>query len=90
MEVFKKEGVKYLHLGLCPAVVDEKVEPYESKLMKMIVRLLYKYGNMLYSFKGLYFTKSRFEGVEQKTFCAHREMLPSKSMLTLFIISNIL
>jgi lysylphosphatidylglycerol synthetase-like protein (DUF2156 family) len=82
--------VKYLHLGLCPAVVDEKVEPYESKLMKMIVRLLYKYGNMLYSFKGLYFTKSRFEGVEQKTFCAHREMLPSKSMLTLFIISHIL
>jgi len=90
MEVFKKEGVKYLHLGLCPAVVDEKDEPYESKLLKMIIRLIYKYGNMLYSFKGLYFTKSRFEGVVQKTFCAHREILPSKSMLTVFMISNIL
>jgi phosphatidylglycerol lysyltransferase len=90
MEVFKKEGVKYLHMGLCPTFVDEKDMPCESKIVKKIARLLYEYGNMVYSFKGLYFTKSRFEGTEYKTFCAHRELLPVKSFLTLFRLANII
>lgn len=90
MEVFKKEGVKHLDLGLCPAAVGDTDEPYESKLLKPIVRLLYKYGNFIYSFKGLYFTKSRFDGMEQKTFCAHREILPTKSLLTVFRLANII
>jgi phosphatidylglycerol lysyltransferase len=90
MDVFKKEGVKYLHLGLCPTYVDKDDLPCEAKIVKKIVRLLYEYGNWVYSFKGLYFTKSRFDGVEQKTFCAHREMLPAKSFLTLFRLANII
>lgn len=89
MEVFKKEGVKYLHLGLCPAVVDDEDLPCESKVVKAIVRLIYKYCNWIYSCRGLYFTKSRFDGVEYKTFCAHKEMLPVKAFLGLFRISRI-
>ncbi|HOJ13120.1 MAG TPA: DUF2156 domain-containing protein [Deltaproteobacteria bacterium] len=90
MEVFKREGVRYLYLGLCPCAVDEQDMPSESKIVKAIVRLLYKYGNWVYSMKGLHFAKSRFEGVEQKTFCAHREALPVKSFLSLFRISRII
>lgn len=42
------------------------------------------------SFKGLYFTKSRFDGVDHKTFCAHKGMLPTRAFLTLFRLSNII
>ncbi|HVN72885.1 MAG TPA: DUF2156 domain-containing protein, partial [Desulfomonilia bacterium] len=90
MEIFKKEGVKYLYLGLCPLVTDEMNQPYESKIVKKIIHFLYKYGNKIYSFKGLYFTKSRFDGIEQKTFCVHREMMPTKSFLTMFRLANII
>ncbi|MGC9325160.1 MAG: DUF2156 domain-containing protein [Desulfomonilia bacterium] len=89
METFKKEGVKYLHLGLCPLVVDEEDKTCESMIVKKIIRLLYRYGNSIYSFKGLYFTKSRFCGTEYKTFCAHGNRIPAKSFITLFRLSNI-
>lgn len=90
MEVFKKEGVKYLFLGLCPMMVSDETKSYESGLVKGIIRLLYKYANFIYSFKGLYFTKSRFEGTDSKTFCSHQYKLPMKAFLTLFKLSNIL
>jgi lysylphosphatidylglycerol synthetase-like protein (DUF2156 family) len=90
LEVFRKEGVTCMHLGLCPAVVDEKDLPGESIIVKKIIRLLYSCGNSIFSFKGLYFTKTRFGGVENRTFCAHKEMLPIKSFLTLFRLANII
>jgi lysylphosphatidylglycerol synthetase-like protein (DUF2156 family) len=82
--------VKYLHLGLCPVVVDDQDMPCESGIVKKIIRLLYEYGNWIFSFKGLYFTKSRFDGTDIKTFCAHKERLPVRSFLTLFRLANII
>jgi lysylphosphatidylglycerol synthetase-like protein (DUF2156 family) len=90
MEIFKEEGVKYLYLGLSPMVVDEHDCHYESGIVKKMIRLLYKYGNMVYSFKGLHFTKSRFQGKDYKTFCAHKEWIPVKSFISMFKLSNIL
>ncbi len=89
MEIFKAEGVKYMYLGLSPLVVDEKDSHYESRIVKFMIRFLYKYGNMVYSFKGLHFTKSRFQGKDCRTFCAHKERLPIKSFLSMFRLSNI-
>ncbi|HHO76755.1 MAG TPA: DUF2156 domain-containing protein [Deltaproteobacteria bacterium] len=90
METFKSEGLRYMHLGLSPMVVDDKDLYYESSIVKKMIRLLYKYGNMVYSFKGLHFTKSRFQGTDCKTFCAHKEKLPIKSFLSMFKLANIL
>ena len=90
LEVFRREGVTCMHLGLCPAVVDEQDMPWESMIVKKIIRFLYRYGNWIFSFKGLYFTKTRFDGVESRTFCAHKERLPIKSFLTLFRLANII
>ena len=89
MEIFKAEGVKCMYLGLSPLVVNEHDLPYESRIVKLMIRFLYKYGNMVYSFKGLYFTKSRFQGKDYKTFCAHKERLPVKSFLSMFRLANI-
>jgi lysylphosphatidylglycerol synthetase-like protein (DUF2156 family) len=88
IEIFKQEGVKYLNLGLCPLVVDDKDLPCESGIQKKLNRLLYEYGNWIFSFKGLYFTKSRFDGIESKVFGAHREKLPTIPFLTMFKLSN--
>ncbi|MRR14035.1 DUF2156 domain-containing protein [archaeon] len=90
MDKFKEEGVPFLYLGLLPAVVDERDKTCESWLFKCVVRLLYHYGNFFYSFKGLHFTKSRFQGREVKTFCAHGEILPVRSFLTVFHMCNII
>jgi lysylphosphatidylglycerol synthetase-like protein (DUF2156 family) len=90
IEVFKKEGIKQLNLGLCPLVVSDRDMPCESALQKKVNRLLYRYGNWIFSFKGLYFTKSRFDGVESKVFGAHRENLPTIPFLTMFKLSNLM
>jgi len=57
-------------------------------LQKRINRFLYRYGNRIFSFKGLYFTKSRFGGTESKVFGGHKEMLPAKPFLVMFKLSN--
>ncbi len=88
MEVFKQEGVKNLNIGLCPLKVDDRDMSCESFLQKKINRLLFKYGNWIFNFQGLYFTKSRFGGTEIKTFGAHREVLPTLPFLTMFKLSN--
>ncbi|HOW99199.1 MAG TPA: phosphatidylglycerol lysyltransferase domain-containing protein, partial [Deltaproteobacteria bacterium] len=87
-EVFKAEGIKVINLGLCPLVVDDRDLPGESVLQKKMNRLLYAYGNWIFNFKGLYFTKSRFGGTVIKTFGAHREMMPAFPFLVMFKLSN--
>ena len=70
------------------AVVDDRDLPGESVLQKKMNRLLYAYGNWIFNFKGLYFTKSRFGGTVIKTFGAHREMMPAFPFLVMFKLSN--
>jgi phosphatidylglycerol lysyltransferase len=88
MEIFKNEGIEQIHLGLSAFVVDDMSCPYEAGIPKKLVRFLYQHGNMMYSFKGIHFTKSRFRGKEYKTFCSHKGKLPFREIITLFKISN--
>jgi len=87
-EVFKQEGIEQINLGLCPLVLGDEDLPCESGIQKKLNRLLYNYGNWIFSFKGLYFTKSRFGGTEQKVFGAHKEKLPTFPFLVMFKLSN--
>ncbi|MBN2284481.1 MAG: DUF2156 domain-containing protein [Deltaproteobacteria bacterium] len=89
MDVFKEEGIEELHLGLAPLVTGDDDRPYEAWLVKKIIRFLYEYGNGIYNFKGIYFTKSRFNGVDSPTFCCHKSSVPLKKFLTVFKISNV-
>ena len=89
MDTFKREGVKYLHLGLCPLAADDDVMPGESVILRRINRLLYNHGNWIFSFKGLYFTKSRFGGTENKIFGGTREKLPVSAFLALLKLCNV-
>jgi len=88
MDIFKQEGIKQIHLGLSAFAVSDTNSYYEAGIPKKLVRFLYEYGNSIYSFKGIRFTKSRFRGTEYRTFCSHRGKLPFREILTLFKISN--
>jgi lysylphosphatidylglycerol synthetase-like protein (DUF2156 family) len=87
-EVFKSEGIREINLGLCPLVVDDHDLPCEVPFQKKMNRLLYRYGNWIFNFKGLYFTKSRFGGTVIKTFGVTREKLPAIPFYIMFKISN--
>jgi lysylphosphatidylglycerol synthetase-like protein (DUF2156 family) len=89
MNIFKQEGVKYLNLGLCPLVGDDNDMPGESAILKRINRLLYNHGNWIFSFKGLYFTKSRFGGTESRIFGGTRQKLPVRAFLSLMKLCNV-
>ncbi len=88
MDIFKKEGVEQIHLGLSAFAVDDANQYYETVIPKKLVRFLYEYGNGIYSFKGIHFTKSRFSGKEYPTFCSHKGKFPVREIITLFKISN--
>jgi len=88
MDIFKKEGIKQIHLGLSAFAVNDTNSYFEADIPKKIVRFLYEHGNRIYSFKGIHFTKSRFRGTEYRTFCSHKGKLPFREIITLFKLSN--
>ncbi len=90
IETFKKEGFKEVNLGLSVMVLGDEYETSESKLLKSIGRLIFKYFNFLYNFKGVAFTKSRFRGKANRFYAAHKWYFPAAKLITLFRISNVI
>lgn len=90
MEVFQQEGIPYLDLGLIPLSVHDDTGPHESRLLKSLFRKVYEHGTMFYNFKGLDFTKSRFRGDVEKTYCCHRPALPMLEFLAVFKLTRLI
>ena len=90
INVFQEEGIRWMHLGLSPAVADEGLKDFESPCMKKLIRWTYENGNSLYNFKGLHFTKSRFRGLERNVYCAHSHKMALKNFVCMFKICNII
>jgi lysylphosphatidylglycerol synthetase-like protein (DUF2156 family) len=89
MEQFQKEGIAQLNLGLSIIVVSDETREYESWIIKNIERLIYKYGNFIYNFKGINFTKSRFQGQENNFYCVHKWNLPVIKLISIFKLANV-
>jgi phosphatidylglycerol lysyltransferase len=89
IETFKAEGLKEVNLGLSILVLDEETAAHEATLLKSIERLIFKYGNFIYNFKGIAFTKSRFQGRTHKFYSAHKWSFPAVKLLTMFKLSNV-
>ncbi|MBN2298844.1 MAG: DUF2156 domain-containing protein [Deltaproteobacteria bacterium] len=90
MDTFKREGIKNMNIGLCPLKTDDNYMPGESVILKKMNRLLFNHGNWIFSFKGLYFTKSRFGGTENRIFGGTRQRLPMVSFLALLKLCKVL
>lgn len=88
--VFREEGVAFIDLGLVPLKLAEEVEPQESRLLRLTMRVIRERMDFLYNFKGLEFAKSRFQGQVEKTYCCHRHALPAFAMVAVFRLTRIL
>jgi len=89
METFKKEGVKCMHLGLCPLVTDDEDLPCESRIQKRLNRFMYDNANWILSFKGLYFTKSRFGGTTSKIFGGTKDRVLLRGFVALMRLCHV-
>jgi lysylphosphatidylglycerol synthetase-like protein (DUF2156 family) len=45
---FIEEGIAYLHFGFTPFIVDERRRPGENRVLASLVRLIGKYGSVIY------------------------------------------
>jgi phosphatidylglycerol lysyltransferase len=90
MDVFKEEGVERVDLGLIPLAGLGETQSHESRLLKGIMKFVYEKCNFLYNFKGLHFTKSRFRGNDFKIYYCHKRALPSRDILGIMLLSNLL
>ena len=90
METFQAEGVPRLDLGLIPLHLSEETEPQESRILKSLCRGVYRHGNRFYNFRGLEFTKSRFRGEIERTYCCHKPALPMLEFLAVFRLTRLI
>jgi len=90
MDVFKEEDVERVDLGLIPLAGLDAPASHESNMLKGIMKFVYEKCNFLYNFKGLHFTKSRFRGEEFKIYYCHRRNLPTRDILGVMLLSNLL
>lgn len=89
MEIFKKEGLPYLDLGLVPLMLADEIESQESRALRRIVGLIHEQGNSFYNFKGLEFAKGRFHGKVDKNYCCHKRSAPLFSLLALLRMTGV-
>lgn len=89
IEVFRAEAVPQLDLGLAPLMMAETIEPQESRALRAVLSLMRRRMAFLYNFEGLQFAKSRFQGICEKTYCAHRSALPARGLLGLLRLTRL-
>jgi phosphatidylglycerol lysyltransferase len=90
MDVFKAEGVPSVDLGLIPLMLNDKMEEQEAKGLKRMFWLVREKGNFLYNFKGLEFTKSRFRGEIESTYCCHKSPVPLIEFIGMFKLTRVI
>ncbi len=71
MEEFKAEGKSLISLGLSPSLPNRSGLRHDL-LTYYGLKLLYRYGNGLYNFKGMSFYKNQFRGLTSDSYCATR------------------
>jgi lysylphosphatidylglycerol synthetase-like protein (DUF2156 family) len=71
IEKFRADNIINVSLGLSPLAGIENSEK-ENKITKGIFKLLYKYGEKIYNFKGLHYHKTKYRGKEHKVFYASK------------------
>ena len=90
MEAFRSESIPQVDLGLVPLMMDENLEPQESRPLRRTLAFIRERMDFLYNFKGLEFAKTRFQGACHKTYCAHRSALPLLSVIALLRLTRLI
>ena len=93
IEQFKKEGIRHVWLGLSPLANVEDKELRHNRFLHWTVRYLHSAGwlnKYFYNFVGHTQYKSRFRGVEEKTYYATPSRFNSHRLLALASLCGII
>jgi lysylphosphatidylglycerol synthetase-like protein (DUF2156 family) len=86
-DIFRREGIRTLSLGLSPLCLRTQ-EPFRhSRFMKLLLHSI-RSVSMGYGYEGIEFYKSRFDGKERMVYLCSRSYYPIKSILTILIATN--
>ena len=85
---FKAEGVKYLHFGFTPFLIDDEEGQAGSRLVNRLVRWLRKYGAKLYpaDSQAAYKTKWGTDFMEREYLAAQR--ISFRSIFDLLLLTR--
>lgn len=90
LEQFREEGKEILSFGFSPFAAIEPVLGLNTRPnLTWLLRTLYERGNRLYSFKGLYFHKTRYNGWEEKVYFASKNGNSWWQLLQTFQLCNV-
>jgi phosphatidylglycerol lysyltransferase len=90
IEQFRGEGVRWMNLGLSPLSQRTLAPLRSSPLTNALLSGLYRFGNGIYNFKGIEFTKSRFGGEELPVYCCHQSQLPLREIFSVFHLCHVI
>ncbi|MDF1543905.1 MAG: phosphatidylglycerol lysyltransferase domain-containing protein [bacterium] len=85
------EGARELNLGLSPFAtpVDKQARTNGSANgTEKMFRMIFRYGNSFFNFKGLAFHKSRFRGRERTVYYATKSRLPVIELARLYVATT--
>lgn len=93
---FQAEGVERVNLGLSPLALSENrdglteaLRNAESTWLRRLFVLTTRFGQRLYNFSGIRFTKQRFQGMEKPVYVASTTALPLKAFLACLKLSRL-
>ena len=90
MKIFKAEGVDTLSLGISP-LHEIDFHPKEITWVRMLQKLMYRYGSSLYAFKELAYHKTRYRADSSMWFqCAPPNCSTVKASAAVLLSVNIL
>jgi hypothetical protein len=93
-EVFKSEGCEYFSFGMSPFSDINDSHQFHNPVISLLLETNYKYGNSLYSFKGLDFHKKAYhDGVNSERkpmYLISKGTLPINQMITTMSYMGIL
>jgi phosphatidylglycerol lysyltransferase len=87
---FKKEDVRWMHLGLSPLSRRVVAQVHPNPILDFLLRIVFQRGNRLYNFRGIEFTKSRFFGQETPVYLVQRRRLPLTELFAIFRLSHVI
>jgi len=84
MRLQHEYGVSSLYLGFSPPYSHACPIAHASPFLGAILQALYRYGNWLYNFRGIYEHKRQYHGATVKVYVASRYRFPVSAVIASF------
>lgn len=90
IEMFKSEGIQFVDLGLSPLYNIHDSYPKRRKIVSVIFKNIFQYGNNFYNFRGLSEHKRQYHGHESEVYVAIRSGWSITALVKAFSLMNLI